>query len=172
MKEEKKLSPNPEKIEEVLKADLKRTDTFILKNIGLRQNEHVIAARTSGEEIKKPTGIWNWIVMDRIENHFPTREVQGEMIRCLGEEGGTISSAMFQGPPDKQLQLHQYRCLVSPTLCRHLLSSAEMRIYNDVSNGHKANNSNNCEIPSGQENTRCTHTHSLCLHFTTLHKAS
>lgn len=57
MKEEKKLSPNPEKIEEVLKADLKRTDTFILKNIGLRQNEHVIAARTSGEEIKKPTGI-------------------------------------------------------------------------------------------------------------------
>lgn len=55
LKKRKKL-PKP-RIEEVLKADLERTDTFILEKIDLRQKEYVIAARTSGEEMKKPTGI-------------------------------------------------------------------------------------------------------------------
>lgn len=101
--------------------------------------------------------------MDRIENHFPTKKVQAEMIGCVGEEGGTISSATFPGPPDKQFQGHWYRRLVSPTLCTHLLLFAE--IYHDVSNGHDVKNSNNSEIPSGQENTHCTQTRSfLALH--------
>lgn len=90
--------------------------------------------------------------MDRIENHFPTKQVQAEMIGCVEEVGGTISSAMFQGPPDKHLQVHRYCRVVSPPLCTHHLSFAE--IYHGVSNGHKMNN-------SGQENTRWTQTWSL-----------
>lgn len=35
--------------------------------------------------------------MDRIEDLFPAWEVQAEMTRRAGEEGGTISSAVFQG---------------------------------------------------------------------------
>jgi len=159
MKNEKKNSPNPEQIEEVLKADLERTDTFILKKIDLRQNRYVVAARTSGEEIKTHRDM-------KLESHgqnrksFPPKKGAGKN-GWVHWGGGWHDQQCRVSGATRQLQPHQYRHLVSPTLRTQLLSFDEMRIYCDVSNGHEVKNNNSCEIPSGQESTHCAQTWSL-----------
>lgn len=167
MKEEKKPPQTQKKIE-VLKADLERSDTFILKKIEAQWIRN-ISEEFRRINFKNPTGTWDWTGMERIEDPFPTWKVQAEMTRCVGEEGGAISSAVFQGQNNSNYTATTV--WVTHPLCAHTSSylmrwGFTMMFQMDT----KWRTAITVKFQVARK-TLIAHKHGLCLHFTTLHKA-
>lgn len=110
----------------------------------------------TGEEILKATGIYNWIVMDRIEDHLPSRNLQAEMIRCnQGRSMEWSAVPCFRG---HQTKISNYTLCV--THCGHTLP---LICQDEDSAGcfQWSWRAAVTEIPSGQENTCYIQTQSL-----------